>query len=88
MQRIASRDRTYERNMEWNYIDQLNRAYDAFFIENQARNVAGAVTVLSLDTNELDYIRRVEDLKWVETRIRQALKQVPFQASLPLLEEI
>jgi deoxyguanosine kinase len=88
MQRIASRDRTYERNMEWNYIDQLNRAYDAFFIENQARNVAGAVTVLSLDTNELDYIRRVEDLKWVENRIRQALKQVPFQASLPLLEEI
>jgi deoxyguanosine kinase len=88
MQRIASRDRTYERNMEWNYIDQLNRAYDGFFIENQARNVAGAVTVLSLDTNELDYIRRVEDLKWVENRIRQALKQVPFQASLPLLEEI
>jgi deoxyguanosine kinase len=88
MQRIASRDRTYERNMEWNYIDQLNRAYDAFFIENQARNVAGAVTVLSLDTNELDFIRRVEDLKWVETRIRQALKQVPFQASLPLLEGI
>lgn len=88
MQRIASRDRTYERNMEWNYIDQLNRAYDSFFIENQARNVAGAVTVLSLDTNELDYIRRVEDLKWVENRIRQALKQVPFQASLPLLEEI
>lgn len=88
MQRIASRDRTYERNMEWNYIDQLNRAYDGFFIENQTRNVAGAVTVLSLDTNELDYIRRVEDLKWVENRIRQALKQVPFQASLPLLEEI
>jgi deoxyguanosine kinase len=88
MQRIASRDRTYERNMEWNYIDQLNRAYDAFFIENQARNVVGAVTVLSLDTNELDYIRRVEDLKWVENRIRQALKQVPFQASLPLLEGI
>ncbi len=88
MQRIASRDRTYERNIEWNYIDQLNRAYDAFFIENQARNVTGAVTVLSLDTNELDYIRRVEDLKWVENRIRQALKQVPFQASLPLLEEI
>jgi deoxyguanosine kinase len=88
MQRIASRDRPYERNMEWNYIDQLNRAYDSFFIENQARNVAGTVTVLPLDTNELDFIRRVEDLKWVENRIRQALKQVPFQATLPLVEEI
>ena len=88
MQRIASRDRPYERNMELEYIDQLNRAYDSFFIENQARNVTGNVAVLALDTNELDYVRRVEDLKWVENRIRQALKQVPFQASLPLLDEI
>jgi len=86
MQRIASRDRPYERNMEWDYIDQLNHAYDAFFIENQARNITGSVGVLTLDTNELDYIRRIEDLKWVETRIRQALKQVPFQVPLPLLD--
>jgi deoxyguanosine kinase len=88
MQRIASRDRPYERNMELDYIGQLNHAYDAFFIENQARNVGGNVTVLTLDTNELDYIRRIEDLKWVENRIRQTLKQVPFQASLPLLDEV
>lgn len=88
MQRIASRDRPYERNMERDYIDQLNHAYDSFFIENQARNVAGNVTVLSLDTNELDYIRRADDLKWVENRIRQGLKQVPFQASLPLMDDI
>ena len=88
MQRIASHDRPYERNMEREYIDQLNHAYDAFFIENQARNVAGNVAVLNLDTNELDYIRRVDDLKWVENRIRQALKQVPFQASLPLIENV
>ena len=88
MQRIASRDRPYERNMELDYIDQLNRAYDSFFIENQARNVTSNVAVLTLDTNELDYVRRVEDLKWVENRIRQALKQVPFQASLPLIDEI
>lgn len=86
MQRIASRDRPYERNMELNYIDQLNSAYDSFFIQNQARNVAKSVAVLTLDTNELDYIRRAEDLKWVENRIRQALKQVPFQTTLPLMD--
>jgi len=88
MQRIASRDRPYERNMERDYIDQLNHAYDSFFIENQARNVAGNVTVLTLDTNELDYIRHLDELKWVENRIRQGLRQVPFQASLPLIEEV
>jgi deoxyguanosine kinase len=88
MQRIASRDRPYERNMERDYIDQLNHAYDSFFIENQARNVAGNVTVLTMDTNELDYIRKIDDLKWVENRIRQGLKQVPFQASFPLIDEV
>jgi deoxyguanosine kinase len=88
MQRIASRDRPYERNMEREYINQLNQAYDAFFIENQARNVAGNVAVLTLDTNDLDYVRRVDDLKWVENRIRQTLKQVPFQATLPLIDDV
>jgi deoxyguanosine kinase len=88
MQRIASRDRPYERNMERDYIDQLNHAYDSFFIENQARNVAGNVTVLTMDTNELDYIRKNDDLKWVENRIRQGLKQVPFQASFPLIDGV
>lgn len=87
MQRIASRDRPYERNMEREYIHELNVAYDAFFLDNQARNVGGTVTVLSLDTNELDYVRRSDDLKWVENRIRQTLKQVPFQASFPLTDK-
>lgn len=87
MQRIASRDRPYERNIERDYISQLIQAYDDFFINNQARNVVGNVTVLTLDTNELDYIRRVEDLRLVENRIRQTLKQVPFQAALPLPDE-
>jgi deoxyguanosine kinase len=88
MQRIASRDRPYERNMEREYINQLNQAYDDFFINNQARNVGGNVPVLTLDTNELDYVRRIDDLKWVENRIRQSLKQVPFQASLPMPDEL
>jgi deoxyguanosine kinase len=88
MQRIASRDRPYERNMERDYIDELSRAYDSFFIDNHTRNVGESVTVLTLDTNELDYVRKLEDLKWVETRIRQMLKQVPFQATLPMIDEL
>jgi deoxyguanosine kinase len=33
MQRIASRDRPYERNMEIDYIDQINHAYDTFLLK-------------------------------------------------------
>lgn len=74
--------------MERDYIDELSHAYDSFFIDNHARNVGESVTVLALDTNELDYVGRVEDLKLVENRIRQTLKQVPFQATLPMIDEL
>jgi deoxyguanosine kinase len=80
MQRIAQRDRPYERNMERAYIDELNRAYEVFFGDHVSRRSP----VLALDTNHLDYVRRLDDLKFVENRIRQALKMAPFQPELPL----
>jgi deoxyguanosine kinase len=77
MQRIASRDRPYERNMDWDYIDRLNQAYDAFFVNPPTEQES--MPVLVLDTNQLDYVRRAEDLKYVEQRIRQALQLPPYQ---------
>jgi deoxyguanosine kinase len=79
MQRIALRDRSYERNIERSYINELNEAYDAFYSVRSRRS-----PVLILDTNVLDYVRQPEDLKWVENRIRQALRMAPFQPELPL----
>jgi deoxyguanosine kinase len=79
MQRIAYRDRLYERNMERDYIDQLNQAYNEFYDVHHT-----GAPVLSIDTDHLDFIRSPEDLKWVENRIRQTLKLPPFQPELPL----
>ena len=80
MQRIALRDRPYERNMEREYIKELGLAYDDFFSDGQTRRSP----VLWIDTNQLDFVRNLEDLVWVENRIRQTLKLPPFQAELPL----
>lgn len=80
MRRIALRDRPYERNMERSYIEELNQAYDAFFTDQHHRRSP----VLLLDTNELDYVNDPAALRFVENRIRQALKLHPFQAELPL----
>ncbi len=79
MQRIAHRDRPYEREMERNYIDQLNRSYEAFFSSPDL-----PFKVLTIDTDNLNYISRQEDLAFVENRIRQSLKMSPYQESLPL----
>ena len=84
MERIALRDRPYERNMERDYIDELNRAYDQFFVERRQRFKERRVPVLVIDTNYLNYVRDGENLRWVENRIRQALRLQPFQTELPL----
>jgi len=80
MQRIAMRDRSYERNMERSYIEELNQVYDRFFADSHYQGVP----VLRIDTDNLNYVRNPDDLKWVENRIRQALKMAPFQPELPL----
>jgi deoxyguanosine kinase len=80
MQRIALRDRPYERNMERAYIDELNQAYETFFSDHQERRSP----VLTLDTNQIDYVHHRDDLAGVENRIRQALKMSPYQPELPM----
>jgi deoxyguanosine kinase len=84
MQRISARDRSYERNMEWAYIDELNHAYEDFFINSRPNEARQRSPVLAVDTNGLDYVRQPEDLKSVAQRIRQALHMSPFQTELPL----
>jgi len=82
MDRIAFRDRSYERNMEVSYIDQLNRTYEDFFAGQPG--IYHSAPVLVIDTNQLDFVRSENDLIWIENRIRQALKLTPFQSELPL----
>lgn len=84
MERIAHRDRSYERNMEWSYIDQVNVAYEEFFGERRQRGEQLNSQVLVVDTNTLNYVRDLDDLKFIENRIRQSLKMAPFQPELPL----
>ena len=78
MQRIAQRDRPYERQMDIAYIDTLNQTYETHFGKPSSQ------PVLIINTNELDFVRRSEDLAYVDRRIRQAMKMTPFQESLPI----
>ena len=79
MQRIALRDRPYERQMERSYIDELNHAYEDFFLKPFDHT-----PVLTIDTNALNIVQNPKDLKDVENRIRQSLSLPPFQQALPL----
>jgi deoxyguanosine kinase len=79
MQRIAQRDRPYERQMERSYINDLNIAYDDFFSKPFDHT-----SVLTIDSNDLNIVQNPEHLKQIESRIRQSLSLPPFQQALPL----
>lgn len=79
MNRIAFRDRPYERKMERSYIDELNTAYENYYSKPFEK-----MPVLKINTNELDLIRNAEHVKWIIDRIHEVLNLPPFQTSLPL----
>ena len=78
MQRIAMRDRPYERNMEYAYIEQLNQAYEDFFDQH------AKLPVLTIDSTALDFVSRSPDLDLVADRVRARLQIPPYQQHLPL----
>jgi deoxyguanosine kinase len=79
MQRIAFRDRPYERQMERTYINDLNLAYEDFFSKPFDHT-----PILTIDTNNLNIVQNPEHLRSIENRIRQSLSLPPFQQALPL----
>ncbi len=81
MQRIAQRDRPYERNMERDYIEALRAAYDSYL---QGYSKA---PVLAIDTNEVDFVRSPQDRDYVVGLIRTALEHGAIQQSLPELRQ-
>jgi deoxyguanosine kinase len=79
MRRIALRDRPYERDMDRDYIDMVNVAYDDYFLQP-----AEGKQVLVIDSDEMDFVHIQDDLNWIEQRIRQRLQMAPFQPELPI----
>jgi deoxyguanosine kinase len=78
MGRIAFRDRSYERQMERTYIEDLQLAYERFFAEFTA------APVLTIDTDGLDIVHDASARAEVVNRIRDALHSDSVQ--LPLLD--
>ena len=79
MQRIAQRDRPYERQMERTYISELNLAYNDFFSKPFDHT-----PVLTIDSSNLNIVQNPDHLKQIESRIRESLSLPPFQQVLPL----
>jgi deoxyguanosine kinase len=76
MRRIALRDRPFERDMDPDYIREVSAAYDAWLSR------LSDVSVLTVDTNDLDYLSRPADLERITRLIVEALERAT-PAGLP-----
>jgi deoxyadenosine/deoxycytidine kinase/NTP pyrophosphatase (non-canonical NTP hydrolase) len=81
MERIAFRDRSYERQMARSYLDDLRLAYDRFFADYAES------PVLVLDTDGLDVVRNPETRAEVVAKVKSALRLENYQLSLPTLDD-
>ena len=80
MNRIATRDRSYERTMSRQYIDELRLAYERFFADyDQA-------PVLNMDTSDLDFVVNLDNRRTIVGLVRNALQHGPTQQPLPQME--
>ena len=81
MERIAFRDRSYERQMSRAYLDDLRLAYDRFFTDYTD------APVLVLDTDGLDIVRNPEVRAEVVAKVKSALRLDSYQLPFPTLDE-
>ncbi len=82
MERIAFRDRPYERQMERSYIHALQLAYEEFFADYTAS------PVLPLDTEQRDIVRDQEARNMVIGQVKNALEATTYQPLLPEMDSI
>jgi len=88
MARIAARDRPYEREMDRDYIARVKAAYEQHFAEDRGPAPYTASSLLTIDTNDLNYVQDASALAFVEGKVREALGIGAYQRTLPQIEEV
>ena len=78
--RISQRDRTYERDMDRDYLESLRQSYERFFSTPQPS------PVLNVDTNPLNIVTRQADFQFIVNGVRSFLQEGSYQQPLPQLE--
>ncbi|MFZ5814733.1 MAG: deoxynucleoside kinase [Bacillota bacterium] len=71
MERIRRRDRSFERNMDPEYIRRLAEEYEAYFVEPE--RYVGDTRVLTVDTTNLDLVGNSLDKQGFIERVHQAI---------------
>ncbi|MPM76210.1 hypothetical protein SDC9_123207 [bioreactor metagenome] len=78
MRRIASRDRSFERQMDRNYIDNLRNEYKYYFNPLSIKhNFTGKEPIIiEIDNSNLDFLNNQSDRKYIIDRVEKAISSL------------
>ncbi|MBI5166363.1 MAG: deoxynucleoside kinase [candidate division NC10 bacterium] len=76
LHRIALRGRAYEKNIDPNYLEEVNQAYNYFFFHYTA------TPLLVINTSEIDFVKRKEDLEDLIKQISEMRKGTQYYVPL------
>ena len=76
MERIRKRHRDFEANLSEKYIAEVNRSYNHFFFHYEA------TPLLVVNTSDIDFVNREEDLEDLIEQIRTMEKGVQYYVPL------
>jgi len=76
LHRIALRGRAYEKNIDPNYVEEVNQAYNHFFFHYTA------TPLLVINTSEIDFVKRKEDLEDLIKQISEMRKGTQYYVPL------
>ena len=72
MENIKSRGRDYEKDIDWEYLSQLNEIYNQYFLSYDKSNL------LLINSNNIDFVNNKDDLKQILDVIRTPFSGTKF----------
>ena len=72
IENIKSRGRDYEKDIDWEYLSQLNEIYNQYFLSYDKSNL------LLINSNNIDFVNNKDDLKQVLDVIRTPFSGTKF----------
>ena len=72
MENIKKRGRDYERDIDWEYLSQLNEIYNQYFLSYDKSNL------LLINSNNIDFVNNQDDLKQILDVVRTPFSGTKF----------
>lgn len=78
MRRIASRDRSFERQMDRNYIDNLRNEYKYYFNPLSIKHnfIGKEPIIIEVDNSDLDFLNNQSDRKYIINKVEKAISSL------------